>query len=282
MRVRELLRKFLVDLPRPVKQAMMITADAFAYMLCAFSAAWLLVGSQLSLAGGLSVGFVAIAVAIPLGWQQGLYQSIVRYSGAEVVFRANVTVVGSAVAVGGLTYLAGMQFAPFRWAAVFWALSLIYICSSRYIPRAFLAPGRPPRDRERVIIYGAGDGGAQLAAGLQATGAFLPVAIVDDDISLLGRRVRGIKVAPPSDIERIIQNLGVTRVLLAGPVPPAAARDSSPRSVERSQIGPARESRETAGSATRCRTAGHRRLRRLAARVAWGDTGPSVENSAGF
>ncbi len=217
MRVRELLRKFLVELPRPVKQAMMITADALAYMLCAFGAAWLLVVPQLSMSGGFSIGLVAIAVAIPLGWQQGLYQSIVRYIGAEFVFRANVTVVGSAVAVGGLTYLAGMQFAPFRWAAVFWALSLIYICSSRFIPRAFLAPSQSPRHRERVIVYGAGDGGAQLAAGLQATGAFLPVAIVDDDISLLGRRVRGIKVAPPSDIERIIREQGVTRVLLAMP-----------------------------------------------------------------
>ena len=139
MKIRRLVRKLLVELPRPVKQAMMITADAFAYMLCAFGAAWLLVGPQLSMSAGFSIGLVAIAVAIPLGWQQGLYQWVVRYIGAEFVFRANVTAAGSAVAVAGLTYLAGMQYAPFRWAAVFWALSLIYICSSRYIPRAFLA-----------------------------------------------------------------------------------------------------------------------------------------------
>ena len=217
MRVRELLRKFLVELPRPVKQAMMITADAFAYMFCAFAAAWLLVGQQLSMSTGFLVGLFAVAVAIPLGWQQGLYQSVVRYIGTEFVFRANVTAAGSAVAVAGLTYLVGMQYAPFRWAAVFWALSLIYICSSRYLARTFLAPSQSRRHREHVIIYGAGAGGAQLAAGLQATGAFLPVAIVDDDISLHGRRVRGIKVAPPSDIERIIQDHGVTRVLLAMP-----------------------------------------------------------------
>ena len=217
MRVRELLRKFLVELPRPVKQAMMITADACAYMFCAFAAAWLLVGQQLSMSTGFLVGLFAVAVAIPLGWQQGLYQSVVRYIGTEFVFRANVTAAGSAVAVAGLTYLVGMQYAPFRWAAVFWALSLIYICSSRYLARTFLAPSQSRRHREHVIIYGAGAGGAQLAAGLQATGAFLPVAIVDDEISLHGRRVRGINVAPPSDIERIIQDHGVTRVLLAMP-----------------------------------------------------------------
>jgi len=197
MKIRRLLRKFLVELPRPVKQALMITMDASAYMLCAFCAAWLLFGPQLSISSGFSVGLVAIAVAMPLGWQQGLYQLIVRYVGTEFFFRANVTAAGSAAAVAGLTYLGGMQYAPFRWAAVFWALSLIYICSSRYVVRAFLAPGRSRRHRERVIIYGAGSGGAQLAADLHATGAVLPVAMVDDDVSLHGRTVKGLQVVPP-------------------------------------------------------------------------------------
>ena len=217
MKIRRPLRKYLVELPRPVKQSLMIAVDASAYMLCAFCAAWLLFGSQLSLVGGLSVGLVAVAVAMPLGWQQGLYQLIVRYVGTEFFFRANITAAGAAVAVAGLTYLAEMQYAPFRWAAVFWALSLIYICSSRYVLRAFLAPGRSRRHRERVIIYGAGTGGAQLAADLHATGAVLPVAMVDDDVSLHGRTVKGLQVVPPSAIERIIREQGVTRVLLAMP-----------------------------------------------------------------
>jgi len=217
MKIRRLLRKFLVELPRPVKQALMITVDASAYMLCAFCAAWLLFGPQLSISSGFSVGLVAIAIAMPLGWQQGLYQLIVRYVGAEFFFRANVTAAGSAAAVAGLTYLGGMQYAPFRWAAVFWALSLIYICSSRYVLRAFLAPGRSRRERERVIIYGAGAGGAQLAADLHATGAVFPVAMVDDDVSLHGRTVKGLQVVPPSAIERIIREQSVTRVLLAMP-----------------------------------------------------------------
>ena len=217
MKIRRLVRKFLVELPRPVKQALMITVDASAYMLCAFCAAWLLFGPQLSISSGFSVGLVAIAIAMPLGWQQGLYQLIVRYVGAEFFFRANVTAAGSAAAVAGLTYLGGMQYAPFRWAAVFWALSLIYICSSRYVLRAFLAPGRSRRDRERVIIYGAGAGGAQLAADLHATGAVFPVAMVDDDVSLHGRTVKGLQVVPPSAIERIIREQSVTRVLLAMP-----------------------------------------------------------------
>ncbi len=108
MKIRRLLREFLVELPRQVKQALMITVDASAYMLCAFCAAWLLFGPQLSISSGFSVGLVAIAVAMPLGWQQGLYQLIVRYVGTEFFFRANVTAAGSAAAVAGLTYLGGM------------------------------------------------------------------------------------------------------------------------------------------------------------------------------
>lgn len=217
MKIRRLLREFLVELPRPVKQALMITTDVIAYMLCAFCAAWVLFGPQLSVSSGFWVGLVAIAIAIPLGWQQGLYQSIVRYIGAEFFFRANVTAAGSAVAVAGLTYLAGMQSVPLRWAAIFWALALIYICSSRYIPSVFLTPGPSRKHRERVIIYGGGAGGAQLAASLHATGTVLPVAIVDDDVSLHGRTIKGLQIVSPSDIERIIREQGVTRVLLAMP-----------------------------------------------------------------
>ena len=217
MKIRRLLREFLVELPRPVKQALMVTIDAIAYMLCAFCAAWLLFGPQLSISSVLSIGLVAIVITIPFGWQQGLYQSIVRYIGAEFFFRANVTAAGSAVAVAGLTYFAGMQYVPFRWTAVFWALLLIYICSSRYITSVFLTPGSARKKQERVIIYGAGAGGAQLVASLNTTGAVFPVAMVDDNVSLHGRTIKGLQIFPPSDIQHIVRQHGVTRILLAMP-----------------------------------------------------------------
>src|SRR5690606_40493929 len=71
--------------------------------------------------------------------------------------------------------------------------------------------------REPVIIYGAGEGGARLAASLRGSDDFLPVAMVDDNILLHGKRVQGVEVYSPTHIERLIQDTGATRVLLAMP-----------------------------------------------------------------
>ena len=51
--------------------------------------------------------------------------------------------------------------------------------------------------RESVIIYGAGRGGAQLVASLIGGDDYLPVAMVDDNVALHGKRIHGLRVHSP-------------------------------------------------------------------------------------
>jgi FlaA1/EpsC-like NDP-sugar epimerase len=102
-----------------------------------------------------------------------------------------------------------------RWAIAFGALSLIHIVGSRFSARVFL--NRRNLDREPVIIYGAGEGGARLTASLKGGDDFIPIAIVDDNILLHGKRVNGVEVYAPSQIEKLINETEATRVLLAMP-----------------------------------------------------------------
>ncbi len=69
----------------------------------------------------------------------------------------------------------------------------------------------------RVIIYGAGNTGTQLAAALRSRGAIRPIAFVDDNPTLHGMIIGGLKVHPAERLERLVRERDVTRVLLAMP-----------------------------------------------------------------
>lgn len=80
--------------------------------------------------------------------------------------------------------------------------------------------------RWRVLIYGAGTTGIQLAAALKNHEQITAVAFLDDNEALHSVRVAGLRVLAPERIEQIVQERDIDRVLLAMPSasPPKQAR----------------------------------------------------------
>ena len=76
---------------------------------------------------------------------------------------------------------------------------------------------RAGRSRRRVLIYGAGNTGTQLAAALRAHNDILPVAFVDDSPGLRSMHVAGLRVYGSDQIAEVVANQEVERVLLAMP-----------------------------------------------------------------
>ena len=163
------------------------------------------------------VSGVAALTAVTIAWRRELYRSIVRYIGIDVVASGMISALGSALIGGWVCWLMSMQLPALRWAAAYSVLALIYILGSRYFARAFLVNRYGLPSPEPVMIYGAGDAGAQLASSLQAGGEFDPVAMIDDDKSLAGKKVKGLTIYPSSRIEAVIRKTGASRVLLAIP-----------------------------------------------------------------
>ncbi len=77
-----------------------------------------------------------------------------------------------------------------------------------------LRKGQP---RRRVLIYGAGDTGVQLAIALRNHQRILPVAFLDDNVELQAVTVSGLPVLSPARLPTIIGELAADRVLLAMP-----------------------------------------------------------------
>lgn len=212
----QLLRNFILDLPRVHKQTAMILSDAAGISVCVWAAVWLATGSrQLITADIVLLTLVTVVVTVPIAWHEGLYRSIIRYMGADLFVAGSKTSLAVTILIGFLVYAGGLVPAPFRWAIAFGALSLIYIVGARFSARVFL--NRRNLDREPVIIYGAGEGGARLTASLKGGDDFIPIALVDDNILLHGKRINGVEVYSPSQIEKLINETEATRVLLAMP-----------------------------------------------------------------
>lgn len=101
---------------------------------------------------------------------------------------------------------------------VFGMVYLIVTVSSRMILRQIvLAIYRSGSDQMRVIVYGAGQTGLQLAAALRAGNDCELVAFIDDNPKLQSLTLVGAPVFAPSRIEELIARKNVSRVVLAMP-----------------------------------------------------------------
>lgn len=72
-------------------------------------------------------------------------------------------------------------------------------------------------EESRVLIYGAGPTGRQLAAALRMDESITPVAFVDDNVTLQGSIVQGLRVFSPTQMRKLQRSRGIERVLLAMP-----------------------------------------------------------------
>jgi FlaA1/EpsC-like NDP-sugar epimerase len=201
----------------------MILSDIAGVSFCVWGAVWVATGTrQLATPDVVLLTLVAMVVTVPVAWFMGLYRSIVRYMGADLFVAGSKTTLAVTALIGFLVYAADLVSAPLRWSIGFFALSLIYIVGSRFLARVFL--NRRNLDREPVIVYGAGEGGARLVASLKGGDDFIPIALVDDNMFLHGKRVNGVEVYSPCQIERLIHDTDATRVLLAMPSAPRRTR----------------------------------------------------------
>ena len=214
------LRLRLLTLSRPGKQASMIAADILSYVASAVVSFWIVYGTTDFSSPVLVISAAAVLVGIPVHWAFGLYASIVRYMGLTLIavgLKSTFAVTAIVMAIGAF---AGIMSAPIRVGIVFWAFSLILVVGGRLAARMFLS--RRNANREAVVIYGAGSGGAQLVSALVSGDDYLPVAIVDDKAELHGKRIHGLKVHSPERLEQLVTERRATGVLLA--IPSASRR----------------------------------------------------------
>jgi len=206
-----------VELPRPLKRLISICTDCLMIPLALWTAISLKAGYPVFDWNEWPAFLAVVLVSLPIFMRAGLYRAVIRFLGHQAVFAVALAVSVSAVILG----IAGevLKVASLAWSvvAIYSCVALLYVAGSRFVVRYYLLRRYIQPTVARVAIYGAGDAGAHLSTMLSTTRSFNPVLFVDDNRSLHGRMVNGIKVHSPDHLPILIRAHGIDRILLAVP-----------------------------------------------------------------
>ncbi len=164
----------------------------------------------------------------------GAYKSIIRFIDFSAIFRLTRGLVLLMI-LSSLIIFGGFGFKEFYGAVSLdswimgWLFSVILIIGSRLMAHAYFSEVIVD---SRVIIYGAGSAGIQLATALKVSQEMQPIAFVDKDKSLHNSYVGGLKILPPSALEKLVRKKKVDEVLIAIPSASKSALRSLLREVE--------------------------------------------------
>jgi len=163
----------------------------------------------------------ALAVMLPTFFLCGVYNTIFRYAGVGMLrtlvraFLIYTVVLGTVFTVFGITTV------PRTLGLLQPMLFFILVAASRIVIRALIVDVleryKFGGDVRRVLIYGAGRSGQQLASSMRNDPQFYLVGYVDDDRRLDGQRLDGLKVRGTDDLEKLIERYRVTDIFLAIP-----------------------------------------------------------------
>jgi FlaA1/EpsC-like NDP-sugar epimerase len=212
----------LLGLSRAQKRALTIVADLVMIPFALWSALVLKAESvTLSVAELPTLLLFAGVAAIPVFVKLGLYRAVVRYFGLNALFAVVGGVTLSIAILATVDRYVGYNQLSIPVLAVYWALATLYVGGTRMLMR-YAFNRHSGRNAERVVIYGAGDAGAQLCAALMGGRECWPVAFIDDKRSMHGNVIHGVEVYPPDALAELITEREVRGVLLA--IPSASRR----------------------------------------------------------
>jgi len=213
---------FILDLPRASKRLIALFFDAAVCALSVYLAFYLRVGEWVPIGSRLGYPMlVSAALALPIFVTFGLYRAIFRYAGWAAVVTIARAVIVYAVPFAVIYTVIGVQGVPRTIGIIQPILLFLMIGSSRTFARVILgetyksvlnAPSIP-----RVLIYGAGSAGRQLANGLRSSNEMRLLGFVDDDQALWRATINGLPVYNPADLPRVTARKDVTDILLAVP-----------------------------------------------------------------
>ncbi len=212
----------LLALPRGSKRLMAAVIDGVLCALTVWIAYYLRLGYFVSLAGRPSVAVIlSICLALPAFYVAGLYRMAFRRAGAEIV--PPIALACFAYGACYTTIIAAYAFenVPRTVGIIQPILLFLAVSSSRLAVSYVLGGGERRRSfaraEVRVLIYGAGSSGRQLAAAMSGSRESHIVGFIDDDASLWGARINGLRVYPAEDLAELVDGLSATDILLALP-----------------------------------------------------------------
>ncbi|PZM12301.1 polysaccharide biosynthesis protein [Rhizobium tubonense] len=209
-------------LPRGTKRALALLVDASLCVLTVWFAYCLRLDGWVVLQGVEWLpAIVSLVVAIPIFIVLGLYRAIFRYAGlsafmtvvkAVAIYALAFMTIFTAISVPGVPRTVGILQPLLLLIAIglsrMWTRYWLGNAYQRLLSRSALA---------KVLIYGAGASGRQLAGALANSSELNVVGYLDDDRHLHGSIMGGLPIYNPADLPGLVEASDIRDVLLALP-----------------------------------------------------------------
>lgn len=211
---------FVVDRPRIQRQLAAVAIDGF---LC-IAAVWIAFSLRLGvweLASPPILSFAAVALLFwyPITWKTGVYRSLIRFSGARTIADLAIACAALAVPLFIVCVVFRLPSVPRTLSLLHPIIFLLLLGASRIAIRFVLLDlfKVVSVNARRVLVYGAGRAGQQLALSLRHESQVHLVGFVDDDLRLDGQRLDGVPVFGANRLRDLLEDTEIDEVLLAIP-----------------------------------------------------------------
>ena len=216
----------VLDMPRSAKQLLVMTVDTSLCLLSVSASFYLRLGELQIIGNGttfplLITSATSVALAIPIFVLSGLYLAIFRYSGMTAMMTMARAMLIYGICFSAIFTFMGVQGVPRTIGLIQPIVVFLLVGASRTAAQAWLSGLYQLEIKisslPKVLIYGAGSAGRQLASGMANSHEMRVVGFLDDDDRLHGHVLNGLHIYNPADLEEIASQKGVTDVLLAMP-----------------------------------------------------------------
>lgn len=212
----------LVALPRNLRKLLITGLDLGTCLVAVWVAYWLRMGEWGFLSRPILIfAGIAISAWIALAIATKTYRSVVRFSGRETIFGLMKSCAIMSVILAVILVMVRIDGLPRTLSVIhplvfFLALSGQRLLLAQLILGAFHgSSGLKPC--KRVLIYGAGRAGQQLALSVRQERSMKVIGFIDEEETLRDRRLDGKLIWHTSDLEVVLAMEEVEEVFLAIP-----------------------------------------------------------------
>src|SRR6056300_641759 len=213
------LSKNIINLPRYTKRVIAIIVDLSLCILCTWLAFFLRLEEFVKINNVTTLAVeISILLAIPIFWLMGLYKTIFRFQGSSIIFSVFVASFAYALLYFAVIGIYGIQGIPRSIGIIQPILLFLGISASRVcIKFLFLSNFKKSKEKNNILIYGAGSAGRQLLTSLESNLEMKVVGFLDDHPQFHRQTILGQTVYDPLNIKKLIHKKSIDLILLALP-----------------------------------------------------------------
>ena len=210
----------IFSLNRYSKIGIAILTDIFLCIFTLFLAYFLRLEQFILLKDiGLIPILITIILAIPIFWVIGLYRSLFRYAGVSILSIISLSVFMYGLIFFSIISLYTIKDVPRSIGIIQPMLLFISLVVSRFFIKYLLTGSlnKSEKDKESILIYGAGSAGAQLFISLDGNSKYKVIGFLDDDPKKFGRNLLGQKIYDPKGLKDLKNSKNIKLILIAIP-----------------------------------------------------------------